>query len=137
MVAWIADWLRNVAPPSSAWVGFTSAPIRHPLLGFAGFLQYFTATFHGDREEVELAVNGTYRQKPTHTIWTGSKNWSTMSFRNDELTLQLNNIGIYRKYRDQFNKMWNGWETHRMGIRPTCGPIQFHSEEGCPEPVEP
>lgn len=43
-----------------AWVGFTSIPIRYPMLGFAGFLQYFTATFHGDLEEVELAVNSLY-----------------------------------------------------------------------------
>ena len=42
------------------WVGFTAAKFRHPILGFAGFLQYFTATFHGDREEVELAVNSRY-----------------------------------------------------------------------------
>src|SRR5262249_19241984 len=39
-----------------ARVGFTPAPLKRPLLGFAGFLQFFTATFHGDREEVELAV---------------------------------------------------------------------------------
>ena len=43
-----------------AWVGFTPATIRFPTLGFAGFLQYFTATFHGEREEVELTVNGIY-----------------------------------------------------------------------------
>jgi hypothetical protein len=43
-----------------ALVGFTSAPLHNPLLGYAGCLQYFTATFHGDREEVELAVNGHY-----------------------------------------------------------------------------
>ena len=43
-----------------AWVGFTSAPLRQPLLGFAGFLQYFSATFFGDREEVELTVNPIY-----------------------------------------------------------------------------
>jgi hypothetical protein len=43
-----------------AWVGFTRARIRFPTLGFAGFLQYFKATFRGDREEVELAVNGQY-----------------------------------------------------------------------------
>jgi hypothetical protein len=43
-----------------AWVGFTTARSRHPLLGFAGFLQYFTAVFFGDREEVELTVNGLY-----------------------------------------------------------------------------
>jgi hypothetical protein len=42
------------------WVGFTSGALRQPLLGFAGFLEYFTATFHGDREEVELAVNTLY-----------------------------------------------------------------------------
>jgi hypothetical protein len=41
-------------------VGFTSAPLRRPLFGFAGFLQFFTATFHGDIEEVELTVNRKY-----------------------------------------------------------------------------
>ena len=44
----------------STLVGFTPSPLRVALLGFAGFLQFFTATFHGDREEVELAVNGLY-----------------------------------------------------------------------------
>ena len=43
-----------------AWVGFTPAPLNQPLLGFAGFLQFFTATFHGDREQVELTVNSLY-----------------------------------------------------------------------------
>jgi hypothetical protein len=43
-----------------AWVGFTSARLNQPLLGFAGFLQFFTATFHGDREQVELTVNSLY-----------------------------------------------------------------------------
>jgi hypothetical protein len=44
----------------SAWVAFTAAPLRQGLLGFGGFLQFFTATFHGDLEEVELAVNRLY-----------------------------------------------------------------------------
>jgi hypothetical protein len=43
-----------------AWVGFTVAVMKQPLLGFAGFLQFFTATFHGDREQVELTVNPLY-----------------------------------------------------------------------------
>ena len=43
-----------------AWVGFTSHPARYPMLGFGGFLQFFSAHFHGDREEVELAVNRLY-----------------------------------------------------------------------------
>jgi predicted aspartyl protease len=44
-----------------AWIAFTPGRIRQPLLGFAGFLQYFDATFFGVREEVELSVNGAYR----------------------------------------------------------------------------
>jgi hypothetical protein len=43
-----------------AWVGFTPAKLQSPLLGFAGFLQFFTATFRGDREEVELTINSLY-----------------------------------------------------------------------------
>jgi phosphatidylserine/phosphatidylglycerophosphate/cardiolipin synthase-like enzyme len=79
-----------------------------------------------------LAVNGTFAHKRTHTVWTGSENWSTMSFRNDELTLQLNNTRIYRRYRDQFNSMWSGPETHRMGVRPTCRPLEWGGADGCP-----
>lgn len=43
-----------------AWVAFTPAHLQSPLLGFAGFLQFFTATFRGDREVVELTVNSFY-----------------------------------------------------------------------------
>lgn len=43
-----------------AWVGFTTLPLKRPLLGFAGFLQFFTATFHGDREVVDLTTNSLY-----------------------------------------------------------------------------
>jgi hypothetical protein len=42
-----------------AWIGFSSA-IQRPLLGFAGFLQFFTAVFYGDREQVELTINCFY-----------------------------------------------------------------------------
>jgi hypothetical protein len=44
----------------TGWVGFTAAHPNRPLLGFAGCLQFFTATFHGDREEVELTANRLY-----------------------------------------------------------------------------
>jgi hypothetical protein len=43
-----------------ALVGFTPVRLNRVLLGFAGCLQFFSATFHGDREEVELAVNPLY-----------------------------------------------------------------------------
>jgi predicted aspartyl protease len=45
----------------TARVGFTTAPLKRPLLGIAGFLEFFNATFFGDREEVELTVNSLYR----------------------------------------------------------------------------
>jgi predicted aspartyl protease len=54
----IAD--NNEQREWKAWVGFTSAPLRQPLLGYAGFLQFFDATFFGLREEVELTVNPAY-----------------------------------------------------------------------------
>jgi hypothetical protein len=46
-----------------ALVGFTSARMIHPLLGFSGCLQFFDAVFRGEREEVELTVNGLYPGK--------------------------------------------------------------------------
>src|SRR5204863_8426585 len=39
------------------WVGFTSARLHRPLLGYAGFLQFFDANSRGDAETVELTVN--------------------------------------------------------------------------------
>lgn len=43
-----------------AIVGFAPLGNSLPMLGFAGCLEYFTATFHGDREEVELTVTPLY-----------------------------------------------------------------------------
>ena len=54
----ITDGVEQLEWP--AWVGFTPARLNQPLLGFAGFLQFFTAPFHGDREQIELTVNGLY-----------------------------------------------------------------------------
>jgi len=44
----------------NAWVGFTATRLVYPILGFAGFLQFFDAHFFGGREEVELVVNGLF-----------------------------------------------------------------------------
>lgn len=43
-----------------ARIGFTATPLKRPLLGFAGFLQFFRAVFDGEREEVELTTTGSY-----------------------------------------------------------------------------
>ena len=68
-----------------------------------------------------LAVNGTYRRKPTRTVWTGSENWSRMSFRNDELIMQISTRKAFRDYADWFNYLWKHG-THPMGERPTNKP---------------
>ncbi len=44
-----------------AVVAFTPARLIYPILGFAGCLQFFDATFRGALEEVELTVNALYR----------------------------------------------------------------------------
>ena len=44
----------------SALVGFAPLGRRTGILGFAGFLQYFTTVLHGDREMLELTVNSLY-----------------------------------------------------------------------------
>jgi hypothetical protein len=43
-----------------AIVAFTPSRLWRPILGFAACLQFFTATFYGDREEVELTINRLY-----------------------------------------------------------------------------
>jgi hypothetical protein len=50
---------------SSVWrwpaiVGFSPAPIRYPLLGIAGCLQFFDVQFRGEDRTVELETNRSY-----------------------------------------------------------------------------
>jgi predicted aspartyl protease len=42
------------------WVAFTKSALRRPLLGMAGFLQFFRADFNTDLEFVDLTVNRLY-----------------------------------------------------------------------------
>jgi hypothetical protein len=44
----------------NALVGFSAARAVNALLGFAGFLQYFTVTFHGDDEMATVEHNRLY-----------------------------------------------------------------------------
>lgn len=43
-----------------AMVGFVSVPLTHFLLGYAAFLQFFDADFHGADREVILTPNPTF-----------------------------------------------------------------------------
>ena len=70
-----------------------------------------------------MAINGTYEGRSTKTVWTGSENWDTLSFANEEVVLTINDASVYRSYIDHWNSMWNGKATHRMGIKPVEGPL--------------
>ncbi len=41
----------------TALAGFVSSRLRYPLLGYAGFLQFFNANFRGADREVTLTAN--------------------------------------------------------------------------------
>lgn len=63
----------------------------------------------------------TIKDVGTRMVWTGSENWSEMSFRNDELCLGLNSSGMVSKYKSQFDYMWTKY-SHRVGLRPLNKP---------------
>ncbi len=69
-----------------------------------------------------LAINGTMSGKPVHRVWTGSENWSPMSFRNDEIILRIDSAKNYRTYVAWFDFMWRHG-THALGIKPLGKPI--------------
>jgi hypothetical protein len=69
-----------------------------------------------------VAVDGMYAGQPTKSVWTGSENWDSMSFTNEEVVLTINDASVYRTYVDKWNGMWKGRATHKMGIKPIGGP---------------
>src|SRR5262245_49629160 len=44
----------------NAVIGFTATKLRYPLFGHAGFLQFFSADFHGDDCEVTLTPSKSF-----------------------------------------------------------------------------
>lgn len=69
-----------------------------------------------------LTVNGTIDGAATRSTWTGSENWSGMSFRNDELILQINQTRTYDLYLRKFNTMWRSHDSHSFGLHPVGKP---------------
>ena len=69
-----------------------------------------------------MMVSGRYQGRPTKTVWTGSENWSAISFANEEVVFTLNDVRAYRAYLKRWRSMYHGRATHKMGIQPTYGP---------------
>lgn len=68
-----------------------------------------------------MTLNGTYAGHPTRTVWTGSENWSGMSFHNDELVLQIDKRQTYWHYFPDWGYLWDR-ATHPIGVQPTGMP---------------
>lgn len=69
-----------------------------------------------------MMVNGTYQGRSTTSVWTGSENWSGISFANEEVVMHFTSPGYYKAYLAQFGTLWSGRATHVAGIEPTYGP---------------
>ncbi|HEY0888782.1 MAG TPA: phospholipase D-like domain-containing protein [Nocardioides sp.] len=69
-----------------------------------------------------MMVDGMWNGRPTKTVWTGSENWSAISFANEEVVFTIHDAAVHRAYFKRWRSMWNGRATHRMGIEPTYGP---------------
>ncbi len=54
-----------------------------------------------------MSLNGTWQGAPARIVWTGSENWSNLSLRNDEVTLQVRGGATHRSYTNHFEAMWS------------------------------
>jgi hypothetical protein len=69
-----------------------------------------------------MLVSGSFQKEPTKSVWTGSENWSGISFANEEVIVRFTDPGYFRAYFKQFGRLWAGRATHRAGVEPTGGP---------------
>jgi len=81
-----------------------------PILGEFNMIQHLKV----------MTVNGTYGGRNTRSVWTGSENWSTMSLRNDEITIRVDGP-VYWDYINRFKTLW-ARGTHAVGLHPTYKP---------------
>jgi hypothetical protein len=84
--------------------------------GLKGFGPRFYAHYKA------MIVSGSWSKQRTKSVWTGSENWSGISFANEEVIVKFSDPAYYNAYYAQFNKLWKGRATHKAGIEPTYGP---------------
>ena len=54
-----------------------------------------------------MTLNGSWAGKRQKVVWTGSENWSGLSFLNDEVTIKIPRAKVYDAYERHFDFMWN------------------------------
>ena len=53
-----------------------------------------------------MALDGTWAGKRQKVVWTGSENWSGLSFLNDEVTIKIPRAGVHADYARHFEFLW-------------------------------
>ncbi|MFT4287867.1 phospholipase D-like domain-containing protein [Nocardioides sp.] len=70
-----------------------------------------------------MTLDGTWKGKSTKTVWTGSENWSAISFANEEVVITIHDdLDTYQKYFKHWNNLWSTNATHPIGYKPCFGP---------------
>jgi phosphatidylserine/phosphatidylglycerophosphate/cardiolipin synthase-like enzyme len=54
-----------------------------------------------------MALDGTWAGQRQKVVWTGSENWSGLSFLNDEVTIKIPRASIYNAYASHFQFLWD------------------------------
>jgi hypothetical protein len=65
-----------------------------------------------------MSVDGTWGGSPTRAVWTGSENWSDVSFLNDELVVMIPRASVHDAYVEHFDDVWGD---HSKPVAPTAG----------------
>jgi hypothetical protein len=84
--------------------------------GLAGWGPRFYAHYKA------MIVSGSFGKEPTKSVWTGSENWSGISFANEEVVVRFTDPNYYQAYYKQFGKLWTGRATHKAGLEPLGNP---------------
>jgi len=54
-----------------------------------------------------MTLDGTWAGKRQKIVWTGSENWSGLSFLNDEVTIKIPRASVHSQYAQHFEFLWN------------------------------
>ena len=54
-----------------------------------------------------MALNGKWNGVQQKVVWTGSDNWSGLSFLNDEVTIKIPRASVWAQYNSHFDFVWN------------------------------
>lgn len=54
-----------------------------------------------------MSLDGTWAGERQKVVWTGSENWSGLSFLNDEVTIKVPRASVHGAYQQHFEFLWN------------------------------